>query len=119
MAHVSAPERRQLNVIAVLLGTATIDGASPIKARAWLLEEKQLILATSTPDFQINRSVFAVESATLGSKTATVFLTNGQRVDFRLKSCNCGMGILGAALPVDERFQIVRVVNPEWVESIK
>lgn len=118
MGMITAPKREEIRVVATLIGTATIDGVSPKKMRGWLLEDKKLILATATPDFQIERAILDVASAKLGKSKASITLSNGQTVDMKLKSCNCGMGIIAAAKPVEGRFSIVRVPNPAWVEVI-
>lgn len=116
MSTLRTPERQEVRVVAAMIGTAAIDESSPFKARMWLLEDREVVMATSTPDFQIQRVSFPVESAVINKKTAVIALGNGSQIKMQLKNCNCGMGILGAAKVVDGRHRIQRVVPPEWVE---
>lgn len=116
MGTLKAPPRKEVRVIAAMVGTGTMDKQSPFKARMWLLEDKELVVATATPTFQIQRVSFQVESATIGKSNATFNLENGSTISIRIKSCNCGMGILSSAKVINERHRITRVLPPEWVE---
>lgn len=117
MGIVDTPPRQDVHLVAMLTGSATMDGATYFKARAWLLEDRRLIIATATPDYQIKRNQYEVETASLSKKSASFTLTSGEEVKFKLKSCNCGMGIVGSARVMDERHQLVKVIPPEWVTT--
>lgn len=116
MGTLKAPPRKQIRVIAAMVGTATMDKQAPFKSRMWLLEDGELVVATVTPTHQIQRVSFPVESAQINKTNATFQLENGSTIGIKIKSCNCGMGILSSAKVTSERHQMQRVTPPEWVE---
>ena len=119
MGFLEAPERPQVSVVATSLGSARHRGTTYQKARAWVLEDRMVILCV--PDGNrgagVNRILLGTATRSewkARSKQLLVYFEDESVLDVNAKGCGCGAGAVGNAGPIAEPHNIARVRPPEW-----
>jgi len=97
-------------------GKVTTPDSFHLKARIWVLEDRQVILCVPGHPRGVERLHLGTVSVLRRSapKALTLEMEDGSSIQVVEANCACGMGAAGSAGPVDGRWKIERVRAPEW-----
>lgn len=117
MGMLKAAPRVDVRVVMTGPVSAKIGNGPRRKSIMWLLESKQLVLATAgAAGKTVVQTTHEVDHVIEDRNQTTVVLASGEIVLLDKLDCRCGMGVVGSARIVPERHRLVRVPAPDWVQ---
>lgn len=109
----------EVRVVHTVAGKLWLRGEHHPKARVWLLEDREAVLAIparqsgGSPVERIVERLTGSEWSG-GRKLLTATLEDGGELRLDGRGCGCNMGAVGSAGPVEGQYHIVRVRTPDW-----
>ncbi len=121
MGFLKADPQVQVNVVASGLGRGQYAGRQIPKMRAWILEDKNVVVITPAADGKnIERTTYPIDSGTWMRRDQKMVL-NLVGIDnevspmlIDMKGCGCGFGAVANTGPVDGPHFISTVRSPDW-----
>lgn len=114
-------DRQTVETVATASGKVSLGATAHWnRARVWVLAERRVVIVYSPDGNAIERAAYDVERSRVDRRRRELVVetTDGNTIVASTAGCGCGMGVVGAAGPVDGPYRVVRVRAPEWHETI-